>query len=234
VDDPGSEEEVVRVAELFGEVARQLLAEHGVTGTLRRIVELAVASLDACEFAGISLVEGGKVSSPVASGEIPLLVDSIQTEVGEGPCLDAITHHEVFRTGDLSGEGRWPNFSKQAHDETGVCSILSVRLFADERTYGALNMYSSRPGAFDDTDLALAVVFATHASVAMDSARREADLERMVATRDLIGRAKGILMSLEHITDDEAFDLLRRASQRLNIKLTVVAEQVNYTGESPG
>jgi GAF domain-containing protein len=153
--------------------------------------------------------------------------------VGEGPCIDAITKREVFRTGDLAAEERWPSFSRRAHEETGICSVLSVRLFAEANTYGSLNMYATEPEAFDDTDIALAAVFATHAAVAMDSARREADLERKAETRDLIGRAKGILMSLEHISDEEAFEILRQASQRLNVKLTEVAEQVNYTGESP-
>ena len=98
---------------------------------------------------------------------------------------------------------------------------------------GALNLYSTRPDAFDDTDVAFAAVFATHAAVAMDSARREANLERKADTRDLIGRAKGIVMSLEHVTDDKAFHMLRDASQRLNVKLTTIAQQVNETGQLP-
>jgi AmiR/NasT family two-component response regulator len=48
----------------------------------------------------------------------------------------------------------------------------------------------------------------------------------MAGNRDIIGQAKGILMARAGISDDEAFDLLRKASQRLNIELAVVAEQV--------
>src|SRR5688500_8550226 len=72
-----------------------------------------------------------------------------------------------FRTGDLLAETRWPQFSRRAHDETGVTSILAVRLFAEHETMGALNLYSTQPDAFDDTDVAFAAVFATHAAVAM-------------------------------------------------------------------
>jgi AmiR/NasT family two-component response regulator len=39
-------------------------------------------------------------------------------------------------------------------------------------------------------------------------------------------------MARQHVTDDQAFDLLRRASQRLNIKLNKVAEQVAASQES--
>ena len=40
-------------------------------------------------------------------------------------------------------------------------------------------------------------------------------------------------MALRHVSDDEAFALLREASQRLNVKLTAVAQQVSDTGEVP-
>ncbi len=70
-------------------------------------------------------------------------------------------------------------------------------------------------------------------AVAMLASRREEDLERKAASRDLIGRAKGILMARENVSDEQAFDMLRRASQRLNVKLTTLAEQVNFSGQTP-
>jgi GAF domain-containing protein len=230
---PGREDESVELAEVFGEVARQLLSEHLVPATLQRIVELAVEHLEACEHAGITVIEAGRVLSPASSDDVPRIVDAIQAEVGEGPCVDAIVEHEVFITGDLLSERRWPQFSRRAHQETGVTSILSIRLFVEHDTMGALNLYSTQVDAFDATDVALAAVFATHAAVAMSAARREAHLERKAASHDLIGRAKGIVMALRHISDDDAFALLRDASQRLNVKLTAVAQRVNDTGEVP-
>ena len=47
-----------------------------------------------------------------------------------------------------------------------------------------------------------------------------------MTTRQLIGEATGILMARQNITQQDAFDMLRRASQRLNIKLREVAEQI--------
>jgi transcriptional regulator with GAF, ATPase, and Fis domain len=227
------DDEVVDAAETFAAVARALLEEHDMTRTLRRIVNLAVEHLAHCQFAGISYVEHRLITSPASSNDVPRILDAIQAEVDEGPCLDAIRAHEVFMTGDLADETRWPRFSTRAYAETGVRSILAVRLFVEHDTLGALNMYSKRRDAFDDTDVALGVVFATHAAVAMTSAKRQTQLERKAATRDLIGRAKGILMSLRDISDDEAFQLLRAASQRLNVKLTAVAQQVTETGHLP-
>ena len=49
----------------------------------------------------------------------------------------------------------------------------------------------------------------------------------------MVGQAQGILMERERITADQAFDVLRRASQYMNIKLREVAETLVETGESP-
>ena len=189
-------------------------------------MRLAVENLDACEFAGISLVEKDKFTSPASSNDIPRTIDEIQAEVGEGPCIDAIKEHEVFQTGELKKESRWPKFSQRAHTETGVSSIVSFRLFVEENTMGALNLYSTVPDAFDDSDVALGTVFAAHASVAMSAARREEGLERKAESRDVIGRAKGILMARSGVDDDAAFRMLVSASQRMNIKLRDIAQQV--------
>jgi transcriptional regulator with GAF, ATPase, and Fis domain len=220
-------DDVVHVAEMFGDVARVLAAHDDVQTTLERIVTLAVEHLDACEFAGISYVEGRRISSPASSDEVPRILDRIQSETDEGPCIDAIKEHEVFTTGDLEAEARWPQFSERGHRETGVRSILSLRLFVDGDTLGALNLYATARDAFDDADVALGSVFAVHAAVAMSSAQREEGLARMAEGRDVIGRAKGIIMARSGVTDERAFDMLRSASQRLNVKLRDVAQQVS-------
>lgn len=219
--------DVVRVAEMFSAVARTLAADdQDLDATLQAIVDLAVELLDACESAGISLVKRREITSPASSGELASTVDRIQSELGEGPCLDAVREHEVFETGDLAQEGRWPAFAERARQETGVTSVLGLRLFLEEDTLGALNLYATRPDAFDDTDAALASVFAAHAAVALANARRQAQLERKAATRDLIGEAKGILMARSNVDEEQAFQMLVRASQRMNVKVVDVAARI--------
>ena len=221
----------VDLAETFGAIARTLLAANDVQQTLDRIVRLAVRTIDGCDLAGVTLIEGRSLRTAAGTGHLPVLVDAIQYETGEGPCLDAIREHEVFRSGNLAREVRWPQFSSRANTETGVTSMLGFRLFASEDTMGALNLYSMEPDAFADEALAIGVVFAAHAGVALSSAREEANLRAALASRDLIGQAKGILMSSEHITAGRAFEELRIASQHLNRKLRDVASDVATIGE---
>ena len=224
---PHASEEVVRVAETFATVARTLAEDRqGVQGALEKIVHLAVDTLEACEFAGISFVEKRKITSPAASNDIPKKIDEIQSELGEGPCIDAIKEHELFQTADLRNEKRWPRFSTRVHEEMGVSSIVSFRLFVEEDTMGALNLYATALDAFDESDVALGSVFAVHASVAMSAARRQDSLEQKAETRDVIGQAKGILMARSGVSDDQAFDMLKAASQRMNVKLRDIAEGI--------
>jgi GAF domain-containing protein len=220
------DEEIIEVAEVFDRVARELLESHGMEETLDHIVKLAVRTLDACEFAGISLVEGKKITSPASSNEIPRIVDLIQSDTGEGPCIDAIVEQEMFVTGRLVDEMRWPKFATRAHEETGVMSILSHRLFADEDTMGSLNLYSTQRDALGPTDVALGAVFATHAAVAMDAAKREHGYQQSVDSRDIIGQAKGIIMASTGCSADAAFGILVRQSQHENRKLVEIATEV--------
>ena len=117
-------------------------------------------------------------------------------------------------------------------------SLLAIRLLAD-RTLGALNLYARLPRAYGATDRATGVIFATHAGIALAAveARTEAHrvehLEQALSSRELIGQAQGILMERERITPDQAFDVLRRASQHLNVKLREVAQHLVDTGERP-
>lgn len=207
-------------------MARSLLAQEDVQHTLQRIVDLAVETIDGCDHAGISFLKGRTGSTPASSDGVPPRVDAIQYETGEGPGLDAIRYHEVYRIGDLGTERRWPEFSGRARRETGVTSMLSVRLFVEGDTLGALNLYSKVRDAFDDRAQAAGLVFAAHAAIAMATSVHDEQMDEALQSRDVIGQAKGMLMAREGVDADEAFAMLRRASQRLNVKLREVATRI--------
>jgi hypothetical protein len=195
--------------------------------TLQRIVDFAVGTTPGCDHAGVSVVHAGRVSTPAASDAVALRVAAIQSGVREGPCLDAIASDAVLETADLIAESRWPRFSTRVHEETGVSSILAFRLSG--RTLGSLNLFSKRRFAFGSEAHDVGLLFAVHAAVALQAAQTTESLPAALETRDIIGQAKGILMERQKITDDEAFQVLVRASQRLNVKLSVVARRLAET-----
>ena len=218
----------------FAALARTLHAEDSVQHTLEVMCKLAVHVIDGAEHAGITVIRGGRFETPAANDAIPPVVDRIQYETGQGPCVDAIRAHETLLLDDLSGGGRWPAFTARLAAETDVRSMLSYRLFVEADTLGALNLYSSRTGAFPEKDHPLGAIFAAHAAVAMQAALEQdhiANLEKALASNRRIGAAIGILMCRHSITEDEAFLRLRTASQHNNRKLREVADDVMLTSQ---
>jgi hypothetical protein len=63
--------------------------------------------------------------------------------------------------------------------------------------------------------------------------KNEANLERAVESHRLVGQAMGILIERHRIVSEEAFEVLRRASQDHNVKLREVARRVIETGAEP-
>ena len=220
----------------FAAVARALESESSVEATLQRTVEIARQIVPGCHHAGITLLRRGRPETPAATDAVSAAVDAVQYEAGEGPCLSAILEDHVFRTGDLARETRWPKFSGPAVARTGVRSVLAYRLFSDQDTLGALNLYSREPDAFDAESVGVGSILTAHAALAFARARERAQisgLEQAVASNRAIGMAIGILMAIERIGQDEAFDLLRTVSQRTNRKLREIADDVVHTGQLP-
>ena len=62
---------------------------------------------------------------------------------------------------------------------------------------------------------------------------RADDLERALLSNRRIAMAVGIVMSRYRLLEDEAFARLRQVSQRSNIKLRDMADQVVYNGDLP-
>ncbi len=221
----------------LAEVARALFGTGTVEGSLQLTVELAVATVEGCDAAGIFVVRDGRVVTAAASHPLVVELDEQQFANDEGPCLDAMAGRGMTYATDLADDDRWPSFGPAAA-QAGIRSALALRL--SDRPISALNLYAHLPGAFGATDRAKALIFATLAGVALDAAeerageeKRFANLHEALLTRELIGQAQGILMERERITGPQAFDVLRRASQHLNVKVREVARTLIETGEAP-
>jgi hypothetical protein len=117
--------------------------------------------------------------------------------------------------------------------EAGVASIVSYRLYTTQDTLGALNLYSTKPDAFDADDINNGQALAAHVGVALAASQQAEHLEMAVINRTAIGRAEGILMERFGIPPDQAFAVLRRVSQHRNVKLNCVAEELVRTRETP-
>ncbi|WP_371621503.1 GAF and ANTAR domain-containing protein [Streptomyces sp. NBC_01116] len=220
-------------AQRIAAMAHDLLEQDSVAGTLGRIAQSATELVEGCDAAGILILRDGQVQTLAATGPMAEESHRLQERMREGPCFDAARRRDgerVFRIGDMTAfQQRWPAFAPRAA-ELGIGSMMGFLLFADEENLGALNLYSRLPGCFTETSETAGWVLASHAAVALSSARHQAQLTEAVATRHVIGEAMGILMARHRIPENEAFNALRRHSQDSNMKLREVARQVTERG----
>lgn len=219
------------------EVVASMFAPATVEGTLDKIVGLAAHAISGCEAAGIMRVDADGIATVAASNALVDQVDRLQIETGEGPCVDAARQRTTVYVHDLVNDPRWPAFAPPAVDN-GIRTVLACALPVEEPI--VLNLYAPLPAAFGVTDRAQASLFASLARVALDVAQERAsgtartdNMAIALRTREIIGQAQGILIERERITAVQAFDVLRRASQHMNVKLREVAATLIETGETP-
>lgn len=211
------------------EASRVLQTAANREGVLQTIVDVCVDALSGCTYAGISTDQNGRPNSPVVSDPAVLRIDAGQYSLGVGPCLLAMRGPDEFvESADLEHDERFEPFGKQAAQDN-CRSVLAHRLYVDSHTLGSLNLYATEAHAFDHEDRRRSFVLAGLASLALAVAELEFDAEGLreaIESRDVIGQAKGVLMERHSMTADDAFEQLREESQRRNIRLRLLAEQL--------
>jgi hypothetical protein len=113
--------------------------------------------------------------------------------------------------------------------ETPVRGMAGFRLSVGDKKSGALNLFSDEPGALTRQSVDQAIILASFMTVALVAAseRQEAtSLREGLHSNREIGKAVGLMMAFHKVSDAEAFTMLRKASQEMNIKLVEVARQV--------
>lgn len=219
----------------FTALTRVLLDAVTVADVLNRLTTVALDLIPGAALASITLRgPDGTFHTPILSDPLAEKLDLIQYETGEGPCVEAAREPGPASAlcGDLATSTDWPRFGPAA-EALGMRSVLAVALLPDARPpqiTGALNLYSRERDGLTPADRDIALLLATHGSLALATTQalttaelHAAQLRAAIDSRDIIGQAKGILMHRRGITSDEAFDLLRRTSQSMNIKLTDLA-----------
>jgi ANTAR domain/GAF domain len=189
----------------------------------------ATLTVPGCDHASLMIDRGGVHTTAAVSDAVARHVDKLELALGSGPCLDAIAECTAQIQTDLSAGSRWPALANRVLAETPVRGALSVRLPVDRARAGALNLFSDTPNAFDERSVECALVlgaFATVATNAVAQGEDAASLRRGLASSREIGKAVGMLMMLNDVSDDDAFGLLRRTSQETNVKLADVAADI--------
>jgi GAF domain-containing protein len=224
-----SEHQPLEPNEAFAELGRIKLADTDIDAVLDKIADLAQRAIPGADEVSVTLMRGKGAHTAAFTGDLALACDERQYKRGHGPCLDAANTAATLLIDDMAQETRWPDYTQSAA-KAGAHSSLSVGLPVHEAVTGALNLYATKPDAFDDDAIMIAQTFAGYAAVALANAHlydTQATLaQHMQAAmehRAVIEQAKGIIMAERRCTPDEAFQILTKLSQDTNRKLRDVA-----------
>lgn len=217
-----------QIAAVFLGVHERIAAGESVP--IDELTDAAAEHLPGTQCVGITAIDGrGRITTPAATADYPGMLDAIQESLRQGPSLQALRKLEPMHITDLNAEVRWPQFRRDALAQTPIRSILSFAMSVHQNTMGTLNFYAERPHAFGEESAELGHVIATHAALAWSAMRREAQFVSALASRDVIGQAKGMLIERHGLDSGKAFDLLRRLSQESNVPVAQIAQKLVET-----
>ncbi len=209
-----------------------VLATEDVENFLKQLVDVAVATMRTKVSAGITLARDGQPTTVASSDAEASRYDEVQYGHDTGPCLTSMRTDAIVLVEDLSQEERFGDYRAHAL-ALGVRSALSLPLSGGESAVGAINLYAQQPHAFGAEEVEEGRRFADEASRALTMAVRlaqhaelSAQLQAALTSRAVIDQAIGVIMGQNRCDAEEAFAVLRTASQNRNVKLRTVAQEI--------
>ena len=196
-------------------------------------LELAVAETDDVfdvDGAGLMLVGEDGALRYMAASDLPgRMLESLQEQFGEGPCVDAFLEDAPVLADDLGADPRWPSVGPLAAGH-GVRAVLGVPIDLRDGPIGTLNVYAAQPHRWDKSDV-VAIQAYTRVIASLLLAAVRAHLHGQAATqlqhaldhRSLIEQAKGVIMQRRGIDQQAALDLLRAQARSTRRRLDEVA-----------
>jgi GAF domain-containing protein len=205
--------------------AEDLLARLG------RVVE-ATRTVVGVDGTGLTLTsEDGQPRWVATTDAAMQLLEEVQHDFGEGPCLAAFAEDRVVAVQDLASELIWDRIAVVVR-QLQVRGVLSVPVRLADQPVGTLNVYATQPRAWSPTEVqalgAFAIVTAELVWTALELANHQlevAQLRQALTSRIWIEQAKGMLAATQGVTLDQAFQQLRGRARSSSRKLAEVAQE---------
>ena len=212
-------------------LARLSTGRMTLPSVLTQIATLAARVVPGAEGAGLLLHENlSRSTVSTAAWVTPL--DEAQCRLGEGPGIAAATTGSTVVSSSLADDPRWPAFGRQVAP-LGVSSALCLPLLAEDTVLGAVHLYARDENAFGHSAAECGELFAVAAAISVQNTRLlartqrlAAELDEALATRSVVDRAVGILMSSERIGENAGLGALRELARAQGLELAVCAQFV--------
>ena len=222
------------LSEHFVALADTLVADYDVVELLEGLVHSCLDLLDVDQ-AGILLTDQrGDLQLVAASSEATRLVELLQLQSEEGPCLECVTTGTSVSVPDLSTQQeRWPTFSSAAMS-VGFSAVHALPLRLRDQTLGGLNLFTiGARRSLDDDDLRIAQALADVATIGILQQRSISrssllaeQLQSALSSRIVVEQAKGVLAERGTLDMQGAFERLRAYARAHHQKLSDLAANV--------
>ena len=210
-----------------------------VEAALRSIVESADA-LFQVDGSALMLVDRDQVLRNLAVSHLrAAMLEELQAEHGEGPCVDAYDEKQTVWADDLGREERWPGFSPVAAGH-GLAAVLASPIPYSSEAVGVVAVLSSEPHPWTEaeqegivafTDLAAMLIL--NAMAAKERGRMALELQGALDSRVVIEQAKGVLVGRHGLSPRQAFERLRGLARDQRRPLAEVAAAVVGAAQRP-
>lgn len=215
--------------ELAGIVYSGALAQEALD-TVVRVTAQVVPGADHVSISTLDSEE--QLRTQAATDDIARLMDKLESEAGQGPCLDSILQESVQRDDDIAVSTAWPALAKLTLERTPVRGMLGYQLMNGTDGRAALNVFSDTPGALTQESADIGAMLAAFTSVTLTAMQARASAETLreglVSNRE-IGKAIGLLMAAHDVDDAEAFEILRATSNATNVRLADLAARITQS-----
>jgi transcriptional regulator with GAF, ATPase, and Fis domain len=207
--------------------------------SLRRVVDACV-QLFGISGSGLMLAdEQGDLRYVAASDGAGWLLEEVQIDAGEGPCIDAFIQDVVVSSEHLPSDPRWPRLAERIQG-SGIGAVLGIPIRFSGRPAGSLDLYYDEVHTWQDDEQRALERYGSvaetilAAGVSVDQAGKLAtQLNYALSHRAPIERGIGYLMARDQLTQTQAFARLRQAARNNRRKIGDVAADLLTLGRLP-
>jgi GAF domain-containing protein len=209
--------------------------------TVEEALERVVATADALfgvDGTALMLVDRDQALRNLATSDRRAeLLEELQAEHGEGPCVDAFDDKQTVSAGDLRGDDRWPAFAPDAAGR-GLLAVLASPIPYSDQAVGVVAVLAAEPHPWTEAEKEAIVAFTElvallilNAMEARERGRLAGELQVALDSRVVIEQAKGVLVGRHGLTTRQAFERLRRQARDQRRPLSEVAQGVVSAAE---
>jgi len=228
------------LAAAFAGLAGGLVGDVDVPELLHALAGHCVDLLDATSCGILLTDDRGRLRLLAAHPESAELLEVVQLQNDEGPCVDCVRTGEAVSSADLAAEvGRWPRWAPQAV-AAGIRSVYATPLRTRDTVIGTLNLFGGEVRGTSERDLLIIRALADVATLTVlqqrhtfEAGQLNAQLQTALTSRIGIDQAKGIIAHAWSVDMDTAFQVLRHNSRVTNTKLSVIADALVHARIAP-